>query len=308
MTTAVVFAYHNVGVRCLKTLLAHRVEVPLLLTHDDNPQETIWFDRVAATAADYGIATLMPVDPNASEVVSRVASCQPDFIFSFYYRLMLKPALLALPVRGALNMHGSLLPKYRGRAPVNWAIIHGETETGATLHYMTRRPDEGDIVAQAPVPILPDDTARDVFDKVTVAAELTLHSVLPALIAGTAQRLPQDPNRASYFGGRKPEDGIIDWSQNAARIHNLIRAVAPPFPGARTIIAGRPARILRSRILDAHAAAASAPALSLENGRFVARCGGGGALVVHELEVDGTGVSPAAFAERMGARPVALGA
>ena len=309
MTTAVVFAYHNVGVRCLKTLLAHRVEVPLLLTHDDDPQETIWFDRVAATAAEYGIATLTPADPNTPEVVARVASCRPDFIFSFYYRLMLKPVLLALPARGALNMHGSLLPKYRGRAPVNWAIIHGETETGATLHYMTQRPDEGDIVGQTPVPILPDDTAREVFDKVTVAAELTLHSVLPALIAGTAPRLPQDPSRASYFGGRKPEDGIIDWSQNAARIHNLVRAVAPPYPGARTIISGRPARILRSRVLDADAATtSSAPVLSVENGRFVARCGGGGALVVHELEVDGAGVSPAAFAERMGSRLVALGA
>ena len=173
MTCAVVFAYHNVGVRCLKVLLAHGVEIPLVVTHVDTPGETIWFESVAATAAEYGVAVLTPTDPNAAEIVAHVAECRPDFLFSFYYRSMLKAPLLALARHGALNMHGSLLPQYRGRAPVNWAIIRGETETGATLHYMTEKPDDGDIVAQTAVPILPDDTAKEVFDKVTVAAELT---------------------------------------------------------------------------------------------------------------------------------------
>src|SRR5436190_12857263 len=170
MTRAVVFAYHNVGVRCLKVLLAHGVEVPLVVTHSDDPHEARWFDSVASTAADYGIATITPENPNAPDVVAQVAAVAPDFIFSFYYRRMLAAPLLALPTRGALNMHGSLLPKFRGRAPVNWAVLAGERETGATLHYMTTRPDDGDIVRQPAVPILPDDTALAVFDKVTVAA------------------------------------------------------------------------------------------------------------------------------------------
>ncbi len=174
----------------------------------------------------------------------------PDFLFSFYYRGMLAAPLLAAARHGALNMHGSLLPRYRGRAPVNWAVLHGERETGATLHYMTAKPDAGDIVAQTRVPILPDDTARDVFDKVTVAAELTLDGVLPALIDGTAPRRPQDPASGSYFGGRRPEDGIIDWQRDAASIHNLVRAVAPPYPGARTTLAGVPVRVLRTRMAD----------------------------------------------------------
>jgi methionyl-tRNA formyltransferase len=126
MTRAVVFGYHNVGVRCLKVLLAHGVEVPLVVTHEDSPGETIWFGSVARTAAEYRIPTVVPEDPNAADVMARVAAARPDFIFSFYYRRMLASALLALAPRGALNMHGSLLPKYRGRAPVNWAIIHGE--------------------------------------------------------------------------------------------------------------------------------------------------------------------------------------
>ena len=290
MTRAVVFAYHNVGVRCLKVLLAHGVEVPLVVTHEDNPREEIWFDSVARTAADYDIPTIVPEDPNLAGVVARVAATRPDFLFSFYYRLMLKGPVLAVAPRGALNMHGSLLPKYRGRVPVNWAIIHGETETGATLHYMTEKPDNGDIVAQAAVPILPDDTAGEVFGKVTLAAEAILHETLPALIAGTAPRRPQDLRLGSYFGGRRPEDGVVDWSKSAAEIHNLVRAVAPPYPGARTTLDGKPARILRTRVLEATSAATKAPSLRVERGRIVASCGGGGKLAILALEVDGTPV------------------
>jgi len=291
---AVVFAYHNVGLRCLRTLLAHGIEVPLVVTHEDDPSETRWFGSVADTAADYGIETIAPADPNAPEIVARVAACRPDFLFSFYYRAMLKAPLLALAERGALNVHGSLLPRFRGRAPVNWAIIRGETETGATLHYMIEKPDSGDIVAQSAVPILPDDTAREVFDKVTVAAEVSLDGALPGLLAGTAPRTPQDLARGSYFGGRRPEDGTIDWSGSATEIHNLVRAVAPPYPGARTLLDGRPARILRTRVLDA-AAPRGSPSLAFERGGLVAHCGGGGALAVLALEIDGAPVAPGAL-------------
>ncbi|MFP5405686.1 MAG: formyltransferase family protein, partial [Gammaproteobacteria bacterium] len=184
--TAVVFAYHRVGVRCLKVLLAHGLDVRLVVTHEDSPGETIWFDSVADTARDYGIETIAPGDANESAVVDRVAGCRPDFLFSFYFRQMLAPAMLALASRGAFNMHGSLLPRYRGRVPVNWAILHGERETGATLHAMTARPDDGAIVDQQAVPILPDDSAAEVFGKVVVAAEMVLDRSLPGLIAGTA--------------------------------------------------------------------------------------------------------------------------
>jgi methionyl-tRNA formyltransferase len=304
---AVVFAYHNVGVRCLKVLLAHGVEVPLVVTHADSPGETIWFDSVAATAVEGDIPVVAPDDPNTPEFVSRVAALAPDFLFSFYYRKMLKAPLLAAPTRGALNVHGSLLPKYRGRVPVNWAVLHGERETGATLHYMTAKPDSGDVVAQSAVPILPDDTAREVFDKVTVAAEIALDGVLDALVAGTAPRRPQDLALGSYFGGRKPEDGIIDWSRNAAAIHDLVRAVAPPYPGALTTVGRVPARVLRSRRIEGPAAPTLAPTLDVRDGRLVAHCGGGGLLRILALEVDGVPTSPAAFVARFGSAPIPLG-
>ena len=305
MTTAVVFAYHNVGARCLRVLLAHGVRVPLVVTHHDNPAETIWFERVADVAADYAIPTIAPGDVNAATALDEIAQAAPDFLFSFYYRQMLAPRLLDLPPRGALNMHGSLLPKYRGRAPVNWAVLHGERETGATLHYMAVKPDAGDMVAQTAVPILPDDTAREVFDKVTVAAEMTLDRALPGLLSGTAPSMPLDLAAGSYYGGRKPEDGRIDWSQDAVRIHNLVRAVAPPYPGATTLVAGRPARILRTRVLDPTAPVGS-PALRIDGGQIVAQCGGGGTLAVHILEVDGRIMAPEDFAAAFGAASVAL--
>jgi len=304
---AVVFAYHNVGVRCLRVLLAHGVEVALVVTHDDNPAETIWFGSVALAAAECAIPTAAPRDPNATEFVRRVTALAPDFLFSFYYRAMLKPSLLRIPPRGALNMHGSLLPRYRGRAPVNWAVLLGERETGATLHYMTEKPDAGDIVAQTAVPILPDDTAREVFDKVTVAAEMTLDRLLPALLAGTAPRIAQDLSRGSYYGGRTPEDGTIDWSRDATAIHNLVRAVAPPYPGALTTVGGRRARVLRTRVANPAAPTTLAPALEARDGRLLAHCGGGGTLEVLSLEVDGSMLAPGAFGVKFGRAAVVLG-
>jgi methionyl-tRNA formyltransferase len=284
---AVVFAYHNVGVRCLEVLLKHRIEIPLVLTHADNPRETIWFDSVAALAAQRGIRVIAPEDANAPDVVEQIRAIEPDFLFSFYYRQMLKPALLEIPARGAFNMHGSLLPKYRGRVPVNWAIIKGETETGATLHEMVEKPDAGRIVHQQAVPIGPDDLAIDVFGKVTDAAATVLDRALPKLLDGSEQFKPQDLSQGSYFGGRKPEDGIIDWTLSARDIHNLVRAVAPPYPGATTTVAGRPVKITRTQLAPAHFKHHNPGFVNVSSGRFIALCGDGCMLRILSFEVDG---------------------
>jgi methionyl-tRNA formyltransferase len=297
MTTAVVFAYHNVGARCLEVLLRHGVTVPLVVTRGDDPAETLWFDRVADVAAAHGIAIAMPDDPNTPEFVARIASLRADFLFSFYYRRMLSPALLAIAPRGALNMHGSLLPKYRGRAPVNWAVLNGERETGATLHYMVEKPDAGDVVAQTAVPILPDETAREVFDKVTQAAAATLERALPALIKGTAPRIAQDLSRGSYCGGRKPSDGRIDWTRTAREIHNLVRAVAPPFPGAFTTVGANELRVLRTRVVD-EAAPRGHARLHVDGTTLMADCGGGGRLEILSAELDGRTVTADTFPPR----------
>jgi methionyl-tRNA formyltransferase len=303
VTRAVVFGYHDVGCRCLSVLLDQGIEVPLVVTHADDPRENLWFGSVAKLAKSRGLETVTPDDPNTPDFVAKVRDLRPAFIFSFYYRAMLGRELLALAP--GFNMHGSLLPKYRGRAPVNWAVLHGETETGATLHEMTEKPDAGRIVGQESVPIAPDDVAVDVFRKVTGAAERVLARSLPGLVAGTSVLRPQDLSKGSYFGGRKPEDGRIDWTQPAKRIHDLVRAVAPPYPGAFTDFEGKRLRVLRTRLLAERAPAGPAH-VRAESGRCLAACADGGALELLELELDGKALSAQEFAHRIGARRVPI--
>ncbi|MEO5862251.1 MAG: formyltransferase [Burkholderiales bacterium] len=291
MASAVVFAYHNVGVRCLQVLLSRDFDVRLVVTHEDVPGENIWFASVKNLAAELGLAVLTPDDPNCDEVVERVRAAQPDFLFSFYYRRMLSPSLLQSPLRGAYNMHGSLLPKYRGRAPVNWAVIKGETETGATLHVMADMPDAGAIVDQTAVPILPNDTAREVFDKVVVAAEMTLSHCLPALLDKRATFKAQDLSKGAYFGGRRPEDGRIDWALPTFDIHNLVRGVTRPYPGAFSDTALGRLVLWRTVLLPARDP--GLPTLILHDKQIVARCADGGLLRILDAELIGRALTPA---------------
>jgi len=275
---AVVFAYHDVGVRCLRALLEAGVGVPLVVTHRDDPAERVFFGSVAELARSKGINTVFSEELDPRELEDRLANLSPDFIFSFYYRRMLPPELLALARRGAFNMHGSLLPKYRGRAPVNWAVLKGETETGATLHEMVAKPDAGRIVDQQPVPIGPDETAGEVMAKVAVAAEAVLRRSIHNLVSGKARLKPQDLSKGSYFGGRRPEDGRIDWSASALEIHNLVRAVAPPYPGAFT----ERMKILRTRMEPGRRPRQRGP--YQEGGEWFAGCGDGKVLRLLEVE------------------------
>lgn len=234
----VVCAYHNVGYRCIEELLRQGAEISLIFTHEDSPTEQIWFSSVRELAEAHTIPYLTS-SINEPENIERVRQIAPDFLLSFYYRNMIKPEVLEIPAKGALNLHGSYLPKYRGRVPVNWAVINGETETGATLHYMVAKPDAGDIVDQEKVAIAFTDTAHDVFGKVNEAAVTVLRRAWPRLVDGSADRIPMDLAAGSYFGGRGPEDGRIDWTKSAVQIYNLIRGVTHPYPGAFTELNGK---------------------------------------------------------------------
>ncbi len=237
---AVVLAYSDVGYLGLQVLLDLGVEIPALFTHADDPREEIWFRSVADLAAQHGIPVFADAPLDAPEWLQRLREWAPEFLFSIYYRRMLGSAVLETATRGALNLHGSLLPKYRGRSPTNWVLVNGERETGVTLHYMVAKPDAGDIVAQRRVPIDDDDTALSVYHKQAAAAESLLRDVVPQLDAGTAPRLANNLAAGSYFGGRKPADGRIDWSANAREIYNLVRAVTHPWPGAFAMWNGTP--------------------------------------------------------------------
>jgi len=227
-----VFAYSEIGVVGLESLIAGGHIVTGVVTHEDNPWEFKWFRSVEELAKAHHIPVIKPADPNAPEILAWAKERRPDVVFSFYYRQMLKSPLLTVAPLGAYNLHGSLLPKFRGRAPVNWAIIEGAKETGVTLHEMVDKPDAGAILGQRAVPIADDDTAQDVFAKLVPEARRLLDEVVPLIALGKAPRRPQDGTQASYFGGRKPEDGRLDWSWPARKIHNMVRALARPYPGA----------------------------------------------------------------------------
>lgn len=242
----VVMAYHNIGYTCLEYLIRQGEEIVAVVTHADDPGEKVWFKSVRELAFAHFLPIYQPKKVNHPGFIEVMRRLCPDLIFSFYFRQILSPELLKLPPLGGINLHGSLLPAYRGRCPINWVLINGEEVAGVTLHYMEEKADSGDIISQREVPILWRDNALTLHGKMEEAARLLLQETFPLIKNGTAPRIPQDPSRASYYGGRKPEDGLIDWAQPAFVIYNLVRAVTDPYPGAFTHWNGKPLFIWES--------------------------------------------------------------
>ena len=287
MSRIVVFAYSDTGHACLKHLLERGRAPVLVATHRDAPDEARWFPSVAELSRSAGIEPVVMENPLDPSSISRVRAARPDLIFSFYYRRVLPAEMLAAARLGAYNVHGSLLPKFRGRAPVNWAVLKGESQTGATLHAMTERADRGPIVDQEAVPIGPDDTAYEVQKKVTAAAVAVLARQLEALEAGTARAVPQDESKASRFGRRTPEDGRIDWSRPAKEVHDLVRAVTHPYPGAFTDLFGGRTFVWRTRLPGLAGHDTFPGQVRAEDGRIHVACGDDRYVELLALQRDG---------------------
>ncbi|HUY18195.1 MAG TPA: formyltransferase [Candidatus Binataceae bacterium] len=234
----VLFAYHQMGHDCMAALLAMGAPIAALFTHQDSPHEEIWWDSCTTLARRHAIPVHTP-EKLERDWIDRIAALQPAVIYSFYYRYLIPDELLRLPPLGAYNLHGSLLPNYRGRAPVNWMIVNGEREGGVTLHHMVARADAGDIVAQRAVAIADDDTALTLYRKLVPLGVALIGEFHPLIVAGRAPRRPQDLAQGSYYGRRGPDDGRIEWRWPARRIVNLVRAVTHPYPGACCFVAGR---------------------------------------------------------------------
>jgi len=229
------FGYSQVGYRTVELLAERRSqgdEVVGVVTHRDDPAENRWYHTPAEAALAHSLPLFYDEELGKDGIVDLATQLAPDLVLSVFYRHLLPDAVLDTARLAALNLHPSLLPAYRGRAPLNWVLVNGETETGVTLHHMVRRADAGDIVAQRAIPIAPRDTALSLYLKIEAAGIELLRETLPRIADGTAPRLPQDESRASKVGRRRPEDGRISWSWPAARVDALVRAVAPPWPGA----------------------------------------------------------------------------
>ncbi|TNH98543.1 bifunctional UDP-4-amino-4-deoxy-L-arabinose formyltransferase/UDP-glucuronic acid oxidase ArnA, partial [Aeromonas jandaei] len=245
----VVFAYHDIGCTGIESLLQAGYQIQAVFTHADDPGENRFFDSVAQLCAEHDLPVFSPEDVNHPLWIERIRELAPEAIFSFYYRNMLKQEILDIPTVGAFNLHGSLLPAYRGRAPINWCLVNGETETGITLHRMTARADAGDIVAQQAVAIADDDTALTLHGKVRQAAHALLEGELVKLKRGESRFTPQEESKASYYGRRTPADGELHWHRPARELNNLVRAVTQPYPGAFSFAGDRKLTVWKSQPL-----------------------------------------------------------
>ncbi|HUF92097.1 MAG TPA: formyltransferase family protein [Candidatus Limnocylindria bacterium] len=300
----VLFAYHTFGARVLEALSARGEDIAAVVTHEDDPRERRWFDSVAALAAEQGRPVLTPRSPNTPEVAAALAALAPDMFVSVWYRRLLGEPLLRLPRIAAVNLHGSLLPAYRGRAPVNWVLVNGESRTGVTLHHMTPEADAGDVVAQVPVDIEREDTALTLYGRIVKAGvDLLLHSY-DALVAGTAPRIPQDAARASSYGRREAEDGRVEWTWTAARIANMIRAVTHPFPGAFAGDGAARLQLWAGTALGVSAPYAPGCLVDIRAGQGITVAAGDGMVLLTRVQGEGAAEEPAdEWAARRGLAP-----
>ncbi|MFH7828781.1 bifunctional UDP-4-amino-4-deoxy-L-arabinose formyltransferase/UDP-glucuronic acid oxidase ArnA [Kluyvera chengduensis] len=295
---AVVFAYHDMGCTGIQALLDAGYDIEAIFTHPDNVGENHFFGSVARLAAEQGITVYAPEDVNHPLWVDRIRAMAPDVIFSFYYRNLLSDEILNLAPQGAFNLHGSLLPKYRGRAPLNWVLVNGEKETGVTLHRMTHRADAGDIVAQQTVAIADSDVALSLHRKLCAASQTLLGDALPKIRSGQTQERAQDDTQATYVGRRTPEDGRLTWEKPAQELHNLVRAVSDPWPGAFGYVGTNKFIVWKSRVRTDMAAAQPGTVLSVAP--LVVACGEGALEIVTGQSANGVYMQGTQLAPAMG--------
>lgn len=295
---AVVFAYHDMGCTGIQALLDAGYDIEAIFTHPDNAGENNFFGSVARLAAEQGITVYAPEDVNHPLWVDRIRAMAPEVIFSFYYRNLLSDEILNLAPKGAFNLHGSLLPKYRGRAPLNWVLVNGEKETGVTLHRMTNRADAGDIVAQQTVAIADSDVALSLHRKLCAASLTLLGDALPKIRSGQTQERAQDDTQATYVGRRTPDDGRLTWEKPAQELHNLVRAVSDPWPGAFGYVGTNKFIVWKSRVRTDMAAAKPGTVLSVAP--LVVACGEGALEIVTGQSANGVYMQGAQLAPAMG--------
>jgi len=240
-----VFAYQLIGYAALSYLIDYtrrRVGSRILavITHKDNPNEKIWFPSCASLAKSNNIPLYYSEDfQSTKDLLALVKNFGPQMLFSFYYRKIIPNEVLSIPTYGGINLHGSLLPRYRGCAPANWVIINDEPKTGVTLHRMTSKLDAGPIIAQKEIPIAPFETIKTLYKKLVAATYEILAEWYPKIEKLDFQETPQIEDFATYFKRRTPEDGKINWNWPLRKIDCLIRAITDPYPGAFTYIGGK---------------------------------------------------------------------
>ncbi len=298
----VVLAYHEIGAASLLAAIKSGLEVVAVFTHRDDPAEGGWYASVARVAAEHGIPVHAPETLDHPIWLERMRAMNAQLLLSFHYRAMVPSNVRALFPKGCMNLHSALLPKYRGRCPINWVLVHGERETGITLHHMVDKADAGDIIAQNRVAIADDDDARTLTVKVAAASAALLSEALPLITAGKASRMPQDESKASVMGRRTPADGQIDWTKGADEVRNLVRAVTHPWPGAFTFTGTRKIMVWRARVVGSSNTTAQ-PGEIVSSSPLVVACGEGAIEIVEGQSPGGVWSSGEQLAREMNLVP-----
>ena len=284
----VVFGYGPLAVTSLQTLATIGVTPEALVVPGNRLGDDI--ETASAHARLSGIPII--VQPRRAQIapfLSDIKALHPELFFVWSYSMLLPPELIALAPIGAVNMHGGLLPEYRGGHVMNWAIANGETETGATLAYLDEGIDTGPVIGEYRFPIEWHDDAGTVRDKLKLAGSALLGQWWPAIEEGTAPRVPQDESRARYYRMRTADDGLIDWSMSSRQIHNLVRALTAPWPGAFATIDGRRLVIRRTEPISGAPTAAPGTVVSNRNDDLRVATGDGELRII-EAELPGAGL------------------
>lgn len=270
----------------LRKLIERKEEIIAVVTQPDRPKgrgQRLVPPPVKALAEEHGIPVFQPAKVRAPEAIARIRELAPDLIVVVAFGQILPQSLLDIPKHGCINIHASLLPRYRGAAPINWCLINGETETGITTMQMDAGLDTGDMLVKRAIPIGPDEDALSLHDRLSLLGAETIDETIDRLMAGTLAREKQDDSLSCYAPMLKKEDGLIDWTGEAARIKNLVRGLTP-WPCAYTFLDGKTLKIFTVSATDE----SGEPGTVLRVGKdgVVVACGSG-SLLIGELQLEG---------------------
>lgn len=293
-----VFAYSEVGYSCLEQLIRMGEDIVFVVTHRDNKNENIWFRSVGELAHKFNIPLLKPESIKEGKFINVISSFKPDVILSFYFRKIFSEELVSIPSLGCINLHGSLLPTYRGMAPVNWAIINGGKETGVTFHYMTQKVDAGPIIVQKRIKIENDDTGLSLTKKIASCGAKLLEDVVEGLNKQNLRSTLQDETKATYFGKRTPSMGEIDWQWDNEKIYNYVRALTSPFPGAFFVLEDKKCIIWRGEKKECGNREPPGTIVGISRDSVIVKTGSG-CFRITEVEIDGERLNPEGFVKHL---------
>lgn len=275
------------AVPCLQSVLDAGHEVCAVFTQPDKPKGRGYAlapPPVKMLAEEHSLLVCQPKTLRTPEAVQQIRDLRPDCIAVVAYGKILPKDILEIPPYGCINVHASLLPKYRGAAPIQWAVLNGEAETGVTTMYMAEGLDTGDMLLKASTPIGAEETAGELHDRLAQMGAELLAETLLAVRDGTAVRIPQGDAETCYASMLTRELGKIDWNRPAEEIHNLVRGLSP-WPVAETSYRGKRLKVHRAKI--ALGLEGAPGEVARRKDAFVVACGGGTALELESVQYEG---------------------